>query len=86
VPLAVGRAPRGRVNESLCYPSVAQLPDGSIKTDDRLIFVDTKESGGFGDCRSVDVSGARLLAHALIDAADEIDRWAAGRGGSDDEN
>ncbi len=64
------------------WPCAAQLPDGSIDTEATVTndppHVDINElvDGRLHERMRVDLKDARKLAQALLEAADELDRWA----------
>jgi len=63
-------------------PFAVQLPDGSLDLDGTVaeppgMFIDELRSDGQATERlNITVHAARDLAQALLEAADEIDRWA----------
>jgi hypothetical protein len=63
-------------------PCAAQLPDGSIDTEATVasdpphVTIYEITNGHTWERMRVDLTDARKLAQALLDAADEIDRWA----------
>jgi hypothetical protein len=62
--------------------TACQLPDGSVNTTygnvaEPEVFIDKYIDGTSRDLLSVSVQGARDLAAALLEAADELDGWAA---------
>ncbi|HEY2085220.1 MAG TPA: hypothetical protein VGH54_04165 [Mycobacterium sp.] len=63
-------------------PCAAQLPDGSVATDERasnapvIVLQGKNADGALRDLLTVPASRARELASALLEAADELDGWA----------
>jgi len=67
-------------------PCAAQLPDGSIdhagvvSEPPSVMIISELDDGGGCELLNVSMQDARKLAQALLQAADEIDRWATTRG------
>ena len=63
-------------------PCAAQLPDGSIdhagvvSEPPSVMIISELDDGGGCELLNVSMQDARKLAQALLEAADEIDRWA----------
>lgn len=59
-------------------PCASQLPDGTIDAQDEppAIMIDEIQSSGiYRDNLAISADGARQLAQALLDTADQIDGW-----------
>ena len=76
------RGDERRAGNALVMPFAVQLRDGSLDLDGTVaeppgMFIDELRSDGQATERlNITVHAARDLAQALLEAADEIDRWA----------